>query len=373
MANSPCSSNPFTFYRLNCSNRYSIQPAPAESLSLYYKSHKEKSSKLFSFRRLSYQRTWFYPDAFYPQMRKLLKKILYRGINITEYTSITLDKDISEKVFLEIAGSKVDVSSGHWALCLEPVIFGIWISNDLFDLSKDKSCKLLFEEKNGKKLAEVRLSAIDGIKEKDGCLLLARVEECKLFHVSSIESSLLYNVYYRKQGFSFNKFKSYVSAFSYPRKVRLVSFKKDDYYNIFPMDFVGEIGLTNYYVFGLRHTNKTLPEIIKEKRIAVSEVPFTYKDNIYQLGRHHSSHPPPLEQLPFKTHESKNFGFPVPGDAICYNEINLTKTINLGSHMLLWGESGYREIKSNSQEQLYHIHFLLDLFLERNGIAYTRV
>jgi len=306
-------------------------------------------------------------------MRKLLKNILYRGINITEYTSITLNKNISEKVFFEIAGSRIDVSVDHWALGLQPVIFGIWISKDLFDHSQDKNCKLLFEEKNGKKLAEVRISIVDRIKEKNGCLLLARVEECKLFHVSSIESSLLYNVYYRKPGYSFNKFKSFVAAFSYPRKVRLVSFKKDGYYNIFPMDFVGEIGQANYYVFGLRHTNQALAEIIKEKKIAVSEVPFTYKQSIYQLASHHSSHPPPLEQLPFKTFESKNFQFPLPDFAERYNEIRLTRTINLGSHMLLWGESVYGEIKTSVHGQLYHIHFLLDLFLERNGIAYVRV
>jgi len=306
-------------------------------------------------------------------MRKLLKNILYSGINVTEYTSITLNENISEKVFFDIGGSRIDVSDYHWTLCLQPLIFGIWVSKDFFDISQDKSGKLLFEEKNGKKLAVVRLSAIDGIKEKEGCLLLARAEECKLFHVSPLESSLLYNVYYRKPGYSFKTFKSYVSAFSYPRKVRLVSFKKEAYYNIFPMDFVGEIGQTNYYVFGLRHTNLALAEIIKEKKIAVSEVSYTYKEYIYQLGTHHSSHPPPLEQLPFKTLESKTFGFPIPTQAARYNEIYLTKSINLGSHMLLWGESTCGEIKSAGEGQLYHIHFLLDLFLERNGVAYKRV
>ena len=306
-------------------------------------------------------------------MRKLLKNILYRGINITEYTSITLNRNVSEKVVLEMAGSTIEVSVDHWALSLQPVIFGIWISKDLSDLSQDKKCRLLFEQKNGKKLAEVQISIVDKINERNGCLLIARVEACKLFHVSSIESSLLYNIYYRKPGYSFNKFKSFVAAFSYPRKVRLVSFKNDAYYNIFPMDFVGVIGQTNYYVFGLRHTNQALTEIIREKKIVVSEVPFTYKKYIYELGSHHSSHPPPLEQLPFKTIGSKNFGFPVPKDAECYNEIILTRNINLGSHMLLWGESTHKEIIGTGPGYLYHIHFLLDLFLERKGLSYTRV
>jgi len=306
-------------------------------------------------------------------MRNFLKNILYRDIRLTEYTSITLNKNISEKVFLKIADSKIDVSDCHWALCLQPVTFGIWLSNDLIDLSQNKIYKLSFEMKNGRKLAEIRLSAIDEIREKKGTLLLARVDKCKLFHVFAIEAFFLYNVYYRKPGYSFKKFKSYVSAFSYPRKVRLVSFKKDEYYNIFPMDFVGEIGQTNFYVFGLRHTNQALAEIIKEKKIAVSEVPFNYKKHIYQLGSHHSSHLLSLEQLPFKTFESKNFGFPIPEFARSYHEINVTRSINLGSHMLLWGEAKYEETRSADQDHLYHIHFLLDLFLERNGSPYPRI
>ena len=306
-------------------------------------------------------------------MRKFLKNILYRGIKVTEYTSITLNKSISEKVFFKIADFTMDVSDCHWALCLQPVTFGIWLGNDLFDLSQQKSCKLSFEMKNGRKLAEIWLSTIDRRKEENGVLLIAKVDKCRLFQVLSAEAFFLYNIYYRKPGYSFKKFKSYVSAFSYPRKVRLVSFKKDGYYNIFPMDFVGEIGQTNFYVFGLRHTNRALAEIIKEKKIAVSEVPFSYKKYIYELGSHHSSQPPSMEQLPFKTFESKNFGFPIPEFAGSYYEINVTRSINLGSHMLFWGEVRYEETKSADQEHLYHIHFLLDLFLERNGCAYVRI
>src|SRR6185436_3034716 len=104
-------------------------------------------------------------------MRNFLKNILYGDIKLTEYTSITLNKNISEKVFLKIADSTIDVSDCHWALCLQPVTFGIWLSNDLFDLSQHKSCKLSFETKSGKRLAEIRLSTIDGIREKGGALL----------------------------------------------------------------------------------------------------------------------------------------------------------------------------------------------------------
>lgn len=308
-------------------------------------------------------------------MKNFLKKIVYKGIRITEYTSITIDDTILEKVFLKTNDSIIDVSQDHWALCLQPIIFGIWLNKHTdFPLSSNNNYKLFFEETDAqKKLAEIQLSFFDSIVEQDGTLLLVKAEKCKLFHVSFLETLFLYAAYYRKPGFSFKKFSSYVSAFSYPRKVRIVSFQKEDYYNIFPMDFVGNIRGTNRYVFGLRHSNLALSEIIKTKKLAVSEVPFIYKEAIYKLGSYHSSSPPPLEQLPFKTTVSRDFGFPVPEWAESYNEIRISQTVNLGSHMLLWGESQHEEIKNNGTGNLYHIHFLLSLFRQRKGADYVHV
>ena len=308
-------------------------------------------------------------------MRNFLKKIFYRNFPVTDYSSITTGDHISEKVFLKINDATIDVSVNHWAFCLQPVVFGIWL-NKQPDISPlpDNNYSLSFEAATSqKKLAEIQLSFFSSIEEKDGTLLLVKVEKCKLFHIPSIESRLLYLLYYRKPGFSFEKFKSYVSAFSYPRKVRIISFQKEDYYNIFPMDFVGQPAKTKYYALGLRLTNKTLNEVIKTKKIVIAEVPFEYKEEIYKLGRHHSSKPLPLEQLPFKIFNSKNFGFPVPKWADAYNEISITRTLNLGSHTLLWGYSEHEEIRNTGRGNLYHVHFLLSLFQKRNGMAYTRV
>jgi len=308
-------------------------------------------------------------------MKKFLKRILYKDLRITEYESITIRDTISEKVFLKTNDFIIDVSQDHWALCLQPIVFGIWLNKQTaFSLLPNNNYQLFFEETAPqKKLAEIQLSFFDTVEDQDGTLLLVKADKCKLFHVSFIETFFLYASYYRKPGFSFQKFSSYVSAFSYPRKVRIVSFQKEDYYNIFPMDFVGKIGETNRYLFGLRHTNQTLSEIIRAKKLVVSEVSFAYKKDIYKLGRFHSFSPPSLKQLPFKTLPSRNFGFPVPVWAESYNEINITQTANLGSHMLLWGESQHEEIRNNGPGNLYHIHFLLSLFQKRKGADYIHV
>ena len=231
-------------------------------------------------------------------MKNFIKRIVYKGVPIKEYASITLDDTISENVFLKTDDHTIDVSKDHWALSLEPIIFGIWLNKNTHSLlSPANRYTLVFEESTQKKkLAEIQLSYFDSISWQDGTFLLVKADKCKLFHTSAIETFLLYSGYYRKPGFSFKKFCSYVSAFSYPRMVRIISFQKEGYYNIFPMDFVGKIGTTNGYVFGLRHTNQTLAEIIIAKKIVVSEVPFTRKEDIYKLGSHHSSLPPPLKQ-----------------------------------------------------------------------------
>jgi hypothetical protein len=307
-------------------------------------------------------------------MKQLLKKILYRDIDITEYAGIAIHEPVSEKVLLKTPAIVTDVSRTHWVLCLDPLVFGVWLATgSAFPDTTEYT--LLFEataynNKKEKKLAEVQLSLQDTIKEADGKLLLLKVEHCSLFHTSHLEAYFLFSRYYRKPGFRFDKFKSFVTAYSYPRKVRVVSFQKEDYYNIFPMDLLGRIKSNNRFVFGLRHTNQALSRIIEEKKIVVSEVPFIHKPGIYKLGSHHSSTPPPLNQLPFKTMPSKDFGFPVTEWAENYNEIRITRTINLGSHMLLWGVSQHEEIIRPATEHFYHIHFLLYLHQKRQARTY---
>ena len=161
-----------------------------------------------------------------------------------------------------------------------------------------------------------------------------------------------------------------MTAYSYPRKVRIISFKEGDYFNIFPMDLLAPIPGTNRFVFGLRHTNLTLSKIIETGKIVVSEVSYELKEDIYKLGKHHSSAPPSLESLPFATTPSKNLAFPVPGPASSYKEIRITKTIDQGSHMLMWGETLYEEKSSVPFPGFYHIHFLLFLHQERNKRHY---
>jgi flavin reductase (DIM6/NTAB) family NADH-FMN oxidoreductase RutF len=116
-----------------------------------------------------------------------------------------------------------------------------------------------------------------------------------------------------------------------------------------------------------------LSKIIETGKVVVSEISFEHKDIIYQLGKHHSSIPPSLELLPFKVTTSENFGFYIPDWAESYKEIKIERTINLGSHMLLWGEVINQVTLKTHTSHLFHIHFLLYLHQKRKGFSYQLV
>lgn len=312
-------------------------------------------------------------------MKSFIRKILFGKTPISEYSKITVPADIYEKVYLEVGKRTIDISKNQWLLCIDPVIFGVWLRKEEFEpnLAKEIEYRIYFtgpsnnlDKTRKKAVALLTLTLCDCIQEDNGILLLLKVKKSKIHHLGFIKTYLLFSRYYKKNGLTFSKFKSFTAAYSYPRQIRVVSFRQDDYYNIFPMDLIGEIEQCGKYVFGLRHTNLSLEGIIKTGKLAISEVPFQYKDIIYQLGQHHSSKPPPLDSLPFEVIKSKNFEFYIPAWAENYKEITILKTRNLGSHMLLWGELKEISRVNSPANHLFLIHFLHYRMQTKKGLGY---
>jgi hypothetical protein len=301
-------------------------------------------------------------------MKGLLNILLFGNSFFREFPAISISENaIDEMVVLEESGSKQsDVSKTHWLLSLEPMVFGIWFEANS-NGQKKSNCKLHFK-KADKVLAILKLNFINTITEKEGSLLLFEVSKSEIFYASHFKAKLVYWLYYKKEKLSFGQFRNLAAAFSYPRKVRLVSFKKEDYFNIFPMDLVGEIAGTNRFVFGLRHTNSTLGKIIENKKIAVTEFPAQFKNEIYQLAKHHSDNPLNIEALPFTVKQTALYKFPIPGFAIKYHEIEVMETQNLGSHMLLWGKAVNSVSMDENEENLYHVHYLAYLDQENKYV-----
>ncbi len=309
-------------------------------------------------------------------MKKFIRKYLVGDIPVSEYSTVTVRNEIIEKVYLETGNIKKDISNTHWLLCLSPIVFGIWFRKDENSIAPDKDSlsKMYFKdsEPHGIDVAVLDMTLFDKIEEEDGTLILLKLGNVSVNHVSRFKTWVIFHRYYKKPEQDFYKLKSYSAAYSYPRKVRLISFKEDNWFNIFPMDLVGDIPLSKRYVFGLRHTNVTLSRIIETKKMVVSEIPYHFKDLIYQLGKHHRQ---PLSEikLSFEIIQSDIYKFPIPVWAVSYKEIKIVKTLNLGSHMLLWGEEINVRNLSSQSGHLYHIHFLHYLHQKIKEQAYPLI
>jgi len=309
-------------------------------------------------------------------MKKLIRKILFGSTPVCEYATVTVE-NITEKVILKTETALIDISQTQWLLCLQPIVIGIWLNNrDSTFFSESKKNKIYFcgaTEEIRKSAAVVEINIIEKIIERDGTLFLAEAGKTILKHINAVRTKLLFNKFYKKPQWPFDKYKALAAAYSYPRKVRLVSFKEGEYFNIFPMDLLGVIPQSNRVVFGLRHTNIVLQKIINAKKIVVSEIGYEHKETIYQLGKYHGTAPPSINDLSFKTLTTDQFGFYIPQWAESYKEINIIATADLGSHTLLWGEVINEKKLTGTQPHLFHIHFLHSLFLKKAGINYTAV
>lgn len=352
-------------------------------------------------------------------MSGLISKILAGNIPVREYSTVSLNGAIRERVYLLKGGQCMDISGTQWLLCLDPVVFGVWIENpehrETRDLERNTAHEGYPVQKDGRGtpykiwftdspsdfadspcddgsgvkknwVAMMELDLFDKVTESTGILLLLRLRTTRINHVHPVRSFLLYLKYYKKPRLPFTKFKALVSAFSYPRMVRLISFRKEGYYNIFSMDLVGEINPGNRHVFGLRHSNTALAGIMQTEALVVAEVSAGYKNILYQMGKYHNTAPPPLEELPFRVIQSGQFGFYLPEWVESYKEIRIIKTIDLGSHMLLWGECvnevsvnevSVDDTRENGNQthwgHLFHIHFLHYLHQRENGVEFSLI
>jgi hypothetical protein len=223
-------------------------------------------------------------------------------------------------------------------------------------------------------LGVMELECTDRILEADGTLFLFRVQSTVIRHIDPMRVWLLYQKFYKKPGVSYERLKAVAAAYSYPRRVRIISFRFNDENNyIFPMDLLADIRSVRRFLFGMRHSNQVLKRIMEVGRIVVAEAPAEYKKVIYQLGRNHSASPPPLHQLPFGVVATKQWGFYLPEWVESYKEIRIGKTLDLGSHMLLCGRWEEDVILKPPTPRLHHLHFLYFLYQGRDGMPYPIV
>jgi hypothetical protein len=295
---------------------------------------------------------------------------------IRDFLTIGIDDNVREKVYLQAGDQILDVTGNQWLLGLDPRIIGIWMEQGIpaagaYTLYFRDSAPPATEAVGRHALGILKMDYVDRLVENNGNLFLFKVQSSAIHHIDAIRARLLYRKFYKKPGVDFERLKAVAAAYTYPRRVRIISFQLEGNYNyIFPMDLLADIRSSGRYLLGMRHSNQVLKKIMEVKRIVVAEAPAKYKPVIYQLGRNHSVAPPPLNQLPFATIPTRELGFYVPEWVESYKEITIDKTIDLGSHMLLCGQWKEDIQLKPATPRLHHIHFLHFLYLKGRGLTY---
>jgi hypothetical protein len=315
---------------------------------------------------------------------RAFRQMLAGNTLIREFSTIGIGDAIGEKVYLQAGDLLIDVSANQWMLGLEPLTFGIWIESPPYKaaLERVKEYTIYFRRDapadprlpGRKALAVAKLNYFNRVDDEKGTLFLLQISSARIHHVHPLRAQLLYWKFYKKPDVSFERIKRVATAYSYPRRVRIISFQQGQDYNyIFPMDLLGDIRQSGRYLLGMRHSNTVLKKIMDVGKIVVAEFPAVYKPDIYKLGRNHSASPPSIDQLPFGVVPTRQFGFFVPEWVESYKEITIRQTADIGSHMLLFGEWTEETVLKPATPRLHHIHFLHFLNQKSRGQTYPLV
>lgn len=289
-------------------------------------------------------------------MKQFIKNLIFRGYETKEYFGVRIaDNEIKERTVLRSGQETLDVTESYCIVCQSPHQILIWAdkSNEYFFANEVSRLEIL--EHNTLK-ASLKLSLKQILEENGIVLVLLEAETAQLYQLNIIRQYLISLYLNRQKRHSFRETKVNAALFSYPRKVVITSFRDSDYYNMFPMDFQGYVAWNNTYILGLRNTNKTLGRMIEKGQVVVSATGNAGLNDIYFLGKNHSGNIPPIKNLPFSTTDSELFRFPIPEFSDSYKEIEILKTIVIGSHTLIVGSVVNSKTIRKSETDIYHIH-----------------
>ena len=302
------------------------------------------------------------------RINSLLKKIIYPKRDVRAFVVTRLSpEEIKEKVFIKYNDQRINISERHGMICLEPFSLAIWLSPAELEMFDPVEITVMIT-KNDKTRAKLDLTLIEKTTEDNIVLLLYRVAEVKCFQGNPFYRFITLAWALKNRTSNYRERKFIAAFYTYPRKVIAVSYKEENYCNLFPMDIQGHVVESNLYLLGLRTTNITLNKILDTKKLLISDTSAADIKTIYSLGRHYSATPPKLEELPFSTSESKLLKFPVPDFAASYKELEIIRNVKIGYHMLLVAKIVNAEQVKRDTRSLYHIHFF-----EFNGSGYAGI
>ncbi|MDP9079247.1 MAG: hypothetical protein M3O71_17600 [Bacteroidota bacterium] len=287
-----------------------------------------------------------------------INKLFFNNKKIRTFYITRLQPDeVEEKVFLKNGEYRADITATNSMICLDPFCMSAWLTTEQAALTSNQEAEIHF----GKGIwhnAVIYVSLIEKIPTDHGVLFLFKVEKVNNHQLSALHRLVLFAYFLRSKANTYNSRKVISAMYSYPRSIIIVSYKDDNYCNIFPMDIHGYIEQEDMYILGLRTTNVTLNKILEAKKVVVCDTSDVDINTVYDLGKHSSKSPTSPDQLPFKTTESELFKFPIPEFIGSYKEIEIIVNRKMGYHMLLIGKVVNKKKLKENPSSLYHIGFL---------------
>jgi flavin reductase (DIM6/NTAB) family NADH-FMN oxidoreductase RutF len=308
-------------------------------------------------------------------MKKKLSEALKKK-SISQFTAVSiLPLDIKEKVFLKVSNNSelIDISDKHTPLCLNPLLIGV-LNKNLFDTQKNNKFELRIvrynssEKKNqipGINLnAKIMLDYFKSIDVENNIKVdLFRINKSTPLQSTKFQRLryilFLYLHYLKAQKRNSISFLNNLAAlYSFPRKVILNIIKTSSHFNIFPMDLVCELTEEDIIILGLNINNRSVDEIIKNKKMLIAEPISSSKDVVYGFAGNHRKEMIESDFIDKYKFESDNFHFPVPYFAFSYKEIYLIKYVQLGSHYLFICKIVNKKVLKQNEPLLFHISSL---------------
>lgn len=165
-------------------------------------------------------------------------------------------------------------------------------------------------------------------------------------------------LYNKKQGNVFlydNLYKQVQIAYAVPRNISLITISNNNLFNLFPTDLHGQID-EHHYIISLRIGGKACEQVEKAGVLLISRVHCDAYKMVYGLGKNHMQELKPENNFPFTQSLSEQFKWPLPEQAVSYQELVLQDSFTHGIHkIMLFKIIFYQQLQAQNAT-LAHIH-----------------
>jgi flavin reductase (DIM6/NTAB) family NADH-FMN oxidoreductase RutF len=289
------------------------------------------------------------------------------------------DPQTRVEVVLRDGGRRLDVTRNNVVVALAPLTLGVVLRGEARE--SFNRCDLEFRERDVDQL----LGVIRLVASRDYAL---GAEVCRTFRIVSSRNDCIppgwrwpYEMRehwrgWRQQRRNPHNFRlaprdlqALFVFYSCPRPVVLVSVEHEGRSNLFPMDLIGATD-SPLFSLSLRATSPAVELMKGSGRMALSSVPFSFRDAAYDLGKHHRVPAIDVASLPFPVVSSQKFGLPIPAGALRVREVCVEQVQNVGSHCWFLASLASDTVRSGEGAPLplCHIHGAYRRYLEKRGV-----